>query len=169
MTAGIGFDELLAWSDHERRKWKAWIAADPQRLAMPFQPRGRFPTVGALLEHLFFVERRHLSRMQGAVPPEASGIPPGDWQALLEYADLVRADLHEYVAGMTEEEGGGTVTFKLPTGPLSITRRRLTAHVLLHEARHLAQLAHTVRLAGFDPPGDHDYLFFPGAHEAPPG
>ena len=167
MSVGIALDELFAWSDHERRKWKDWIAADPSRLSMTFQPGGRFPTIGALLDHVFFVERRHLSRMEGAVPPDATGIPPDDWRALFEYADLVRADLHEYLAGMSDTDASGIVTFTLPAGSFSITRRRLAAHVVLHEARHLAQLAHTVRLAGLEPPGNHDYLFFPAAHEVP--
>ena len=167
MSVGIGFDELLDWSDHERAKWKAWIEAEPGRLDMTFQPGGRFPTVWALLEHVFFVERRHLSRMEGAVPPDASGIPPGDWRALFEYADLVRADFREFLARLSAADAAGAVTFSLPSASFSIARRRLSAHVLLHEARHLAQLAHTARLAGMEPPGNHDYLFFPAAHEAP--
>lgn len=167
MSVGIGLDELLAWSDHERAKWKAWIAVDPSRLDMTFQSGGRFPTVWALLDHLFFVERRHLSRMEGAVPPEATGIPPGDWHALFEYGDLVRADLRECLARMTDEDAHGAVTFSMPSVSFSIARRRLAAHILLHEARHLAQLAQTARLAGLEPPGNHDYLFFPAAHEAP--
>jgi uncharacterized damage-inducible protein DinB len=166
VSAIFTMEEVLEYSDHERRKWKAWIASDPTRLSMTFQPGARFPTVWALLDHIFFVERRHLSRMEGAVPPEATGVAPGDWQALFEYADLVRADLREYLGRLTEVEGSGTVTFTLPAGPLTITRRRLALHVVLHEARHLAQLAYAARLAGHEPPGGHDYLFFPAAHEA---
>jgi uncharacterized damage-inducible protein DinB len=104
--------------------------------------------------------------MEGAVPPDATGVAAGDWQALFEYADLVRADLREYLAEMTDADGVGTVTFGLPTGPLTIARRRLALHVVLHETRHLAQLAYAARLAGHEPPGGHDYLFFPAAHEA---
>ncbi len=166
MSLDFSMDELLEYLDYERGKWKAWIAADPARLALTFQPGGRFATVWALLDHTFLVERRHLSRMQGAVPPDATGTVTGDWQALFEYADLVRADLREYLAEMTGAEGLGTVTFTLPTGPLTITRRRLALHVVLHEARHLAQLAYAARLAGHEPPGAHDYLFFPAAQES---
>ncbi len=169
MSATFTLAELLEYSDHEREKWTAWIAADPSRLTMTFQPGGRFPTAWDLFEHLFFVERRHLARMEGAVPPDATGVPRGDWRALREYADLVRADFREYVAGMTESEGDGIVTFALPTGPLSISRRRLALHVVLHEARHLAQLAYMGRLAGHEPPGSHDYLFFPFSDQVPEG
>jgi uncharacterized damage-inducible protein DinB len=31
--------------------------------------------------------------------------------------------------------------------------------LLIHETRHLAQIATAVRNAGFDPPGQHDFFF----------
>ena len=161
MSTTFDMQELLAYSGHERLKWKAWIEADPSRLSITFQPGGRFPTVWDLLDHLFLVERRHLSRLEGGVPPDATGVAQGDWHALFEYADLVRADLREYLAEVSDDDANGRITFKLPTGPLSITRRRLALHVLLHEVRHLAQLAYRARMAGHEPPGSHDFAFFP--------
>jgi uncharacterized damage-inducible protein DinB len=43
-----------------------------------------------------------------------------------------------------------------------MTPRKLLFHILLHEIRHWAQVALAVRLAGLEPPGDHD-LFFSSA------
>ena len=40
--------------------------------------------------------------------------------------------------------------------------RKLIAHILVHEIRHWAQIALAVRLAGLEPPGDHD-LFYSNA------
>ena len=74
MSITAGLPELLAYSDHERAKWRAWIEADPSRLALPFQEGARFPTVGSVLDHIFLVERRHLARMEGATPPESTGV-----------------------------------------------------------------------------------------------
>jgi len=48
ITAGL--PELLAYSDHERAKWRAWLEADPSRLSLPVQDGGRFPTIGILLD-----------------------------------------------------------------------------------------------------------------------
>jgi uncharacterized damage-inducible protein DinB len=42
-----------------------------------------------------------------------------------------------------------------------MTRRKLATHVVLHEVRHLAQVAHAARAAGIEPPGEHDLLFCP--------
>lgn len=42
-----------------------------------------------------------------------------------------------------------------------MTRRKLLAHMLLHEVRHLAQIALAARIAGHEPPGRHDLFYFP--------
>ena len=160
MSATVRLDELLGYSDHERAKWKEWVAADPGRLQLAFQAGGRFPTVGALLDHLFLTERRNVARLQGATPPEITGIAPGDWQALFEYADLVRAELRRYVIDLDGEPGTGLLTFSVQSSTFTVTRRKLAMHVVLHEVRHLAQLAYAVRAAGVEPPGAHDLLFF---------
>lgn len=165
MSVTFALEELLAYSDHERRKWKDWIAADPSRLVMPFQPGGRFQTVWDLLDHLFLVERRHLSRMEGGVPPDATGVERGDWPALFEYADLVRADLREFLSDLAPAEAAAGITFTVSSGPLTISRQKLALHIAIHEVRHLAQLAYMARLAGQEPPGRHDYAFFPAPEE----
>lgn len=169
MSVSLPLTALLDWSDYERRRWREWIAADPARLSIAFQPGKRFPTIAALFDHLFLVERRHLSRLEGATPPDATGVPDGDWRALFEYGDLVRADLRKYVTDLDDEKADESFTFTVPAGAFSpteltftVTRRKLAAHILLHEVRHLAQVAFAARAAGHEPPGQHDYFFFPG-------
>ena len=159
---GLAFqlEELLAYSDHERAKWRDWIADDPGRLDIAFQAKGRFPTVGSILDHVFLVERRHLSRLQGATPPDSTGVPHGDWQALFEYAQLVRADLRKFVADLDLQSGNVPLTFGVQTGTYTMTRRKLSLHIVLHEIRHLAQVALAVRAAGQEPPGTHDLFYF---------
>ena len=155
-----GLLELVAYSEHERGKWKAWIAEDPSRLALPVQPGGRFPTINSVLDHLFLVERRHLARLEGSTPPDTTGCAPGDWEALFDYASFVRADYRKYIEDLDAEEAAQPMTFTLPSGPtMTVTRRKLALHILLHEIRHLAQIALAARAAGVPPPGEHDLLF----------
>jgi len=162
VTCALRLDELLAYTDADRAKWRAWIAADPKRLDIPFQPAGDFPTIGGLLDHIFLVERRHLARLEGGTPPNSSGVAAGDWKALFEYADLVRADFRTYVGEVDDEAAATQLTFTLRDGStLSTSRRKLAFHILEHEIRHLAQMAFAVRIAGHEPPGKHDLLFFP--------
>ena len=160
MTVAVDFGELLDYSDHERRKWRQWIAADPRRLDLPFQSGGRFATIGSLLDHIFLVERRHLSRLEGGTPPDLTGIRPDDWNALFEYADLVRADLRRYLADLDEAEARQHMTVVVQSGPRAMTRKHLATHIVLHEIRHLAQIAYAARSAGQDPPGEHDLFYF---------
>ena len=158
LTAGV--PELLAYSDHARAKWRAWVEADPSRLSLPFQDGARFPTIGTLLDHIVLVERRHLSRMEGATPPDSTGVLVGDVKGLFEYADLVRADFNRFVTTLDDATAAQPFTFTIPTGPQTMSRRKLATHVVLHEVRHLAQIALAARAAGVAPPGDHDLFFF---------
>ena len=164
MSVDISLASLLAYSDHERLKWRNWILADPTRIRLPFQSGGRFPDVASLLDHLFLVERRHLSRLEGAAPPTSTGVPAGDAKALFDYADLVRADFRAYVDALSDETARQTlvITGLQSSGDIAMSRRRLATHILLHEVRHLAQLAYAVRLAGHEPPGQHDLFYFEG-------
>jgi len=161
MSLTAGLEELLAYSDHERGKWRTWVEADPSRLDLPFQTGARFPTIGSVLEHLFLVERRHLSRLEGATPPDSTGVPPGDVAALFEYADLVRADFRRFVTTLDDAGAAQPITFTIPGATLTMTRRKLATNVVLHDVRHLAQVAHAARAAGVEPPGEHDLIFCP--------
>ena len=162
MSVAIQLEELLDYSDHERAKWKAWVTANPKRLQLTFQPGGRFPTVGALFDHLFLVERRHLSRLRGATAPDSTGLALVDWEGLFDYGALVRKEFRQCLAEMDDAAANETLTFTAKSGTFAMTRRKLAVHMVLHEIRHLAQLAYAARLAGQDPPGAHDLAFFEG-------
>jgi uncharacterized damage-inducible protein DinB len=162
MSVGLSLVELLDYSDHERAKWRAWVAADPKRLDLIFQAGARFPTVWTLVEHIFLVERRHLARLEGGTPPDTTGVEPGDWQGLFNYADLVRADFRQFVTSLTEAEAAETFTVTVPMGTFTTSRRKLTATILLHEMRHWAQIAYAARAANVEPPGEHDLFFYAG-------
>jgi uncharacterized damage-inducible protein DinB len=163
MSVGVDFERLLDYSDHERAKWQAWIAVDPSRLDVPFQPGGRFPTIGRLLDHVFLVEQRHLSRLEGTPLPDSTGVTGDDWEALFTYAENVRSAFRHYIDSLNDTRAEESITIALGrSGDDSYTMasRTLVTHIIVHEIRHLAQIAFAARLAGIDPPGRHDYFFF---------
>jgi uncharacterized damage-inducible protein DinB len=162
MSGTLDFVNLIAYTDHERAKWKTWFAADPTRLAIPFQSGARFATVGSLVNHVFWVEERHLARLEGTPVPETTGAPENDLNALFEYGDRVRGNLRRFVTSADETRISAPITFSLrDSGPFTVLRRKLAAHILVHEIRHFAQIAYAVRVAGHEPPGEHDYFFAP--------
>lgn len=163
MSVSVDLQHLLSYSDHERAKWKSWIGADSSsRLAIAFQSGARFPTVGSLLNHVFWVEERHLSRLEGHPLPDTTDCPHDDLQALFAFGDRVRANLRRYVTTVDEKRFSEPITFSLRGAPMiTVLRRKLATHILLHEIRHFAQIAYAVRVAGHEPPGEHDYFFAP--------
>jgi len=73
----------------------------------------------------------------------------------------VRADFRRYVSDLTDVTADGKISWNaIGIGPITLSRRRLATHVFLHEVRHLAQLALAARMAGIEPPGNHDLFLF---------
>ena len=70
----LGFDELARYTQEERDKWRGWFGTHPEALEVTVQPGGRFATVGALIDHIFLVERRHLQRLRNAPVDTTTGL-----------------------------------------------------------------------------------------------
>jgi uncharacterized damage-inducible protein DinB len=160
----LTFDELLSYTDEEREKWHSWLQTQPAGLDINLQPGGRFATVGALVDHIFLVEARHLARLQKQPVPDASGVPSGDVDGLFNYGRDVRRALRAYVASVSDSDAGATREFVVQSGTFRMTPRKLLLHIGVHETRHWAQIALGIRQAGLAPPGNHD-LFYSRALE----
>ena len=157
MTLALTFDELLRYTNGEREKWRTWFARHPAAIDAPVQPGGRFATVGKLMDHIFLVERRHLQRLQSQPVVEQTGLTGNNAAPLFDYGASVRRELEQYAANVNDDPDE-VRTFEIRGERMHITTRKLLFHMLLHEIRHWAQIATAVRLAGFEPPGDHDLL-----------
>jgi len=155
----LSLDELLAYTDEERGKWRAWLEVHPAAMNLRLQPGGRFATVGTLIDHIFLAETRTLARLQGAAIPEASAIEEGDAEALFAYAARTRDALRAYAARLGEVEALQPRDFTVQSGTYRMTPRKLLLHICLHEVRHWAQIALGRRQAGMIPPGNHDLFY----------
>ena len=155
----LTYDELLRYTNGERDKWRAWLAAHPAAIDAPLQGGERFPTVGKLIDHIFLVERRHLQRLTGARPDEQTGRTGNNAAPLFDYGASVRRELEQFVGDIDDDAAEQLRQVQLASGEYTMTARKLLFHILLHEIRHWAQIALAVRLAGHEPPGQHDLLF----------
>jgi uncharacterized damage-inducible protein DinB len=162
MALSISYEELLRYTSAERDRWRVWFGANPGAIEASAQPGGRLPTVGKLIDHIFLVERRHVQRLRGEDLSVTTGLSGSNAPPLFEYGASVRRELEQLARDLDEEVADQIRTIYLRDQDWPVTPRKLLFHILLHEVRHWAQIALAVRLAGFEPPGDHD-LFFSNA------
>jgi len=161
MSLHITLEELLAYSEEERSKWERWLKSKPREaLRVPVQTEGRFPEVWHLLHHIFLVEMRHTQRLMNDFPVmEDAGVEEGDVDGLFEFARRAREQFRDVARSFGEVEARKARRFQMQSAEYTLTPRKLIFHVLMHEARHWAQIAVAVRNAGYEPPGNHDLLF----------
>jgi uncharacterized damage-inducible protein DinB len=159
MSLSLTFDELLRYTNAEREKWRAWFGGHAAALEAPVQAGDRFPTVGKLIDHIFLVERRHLQRLLGDPLSDRTGLTGNNAPPLFDYGASVRRELEQYVQDLDDDVADQERSFLVRDQQYSMTPRKLLFHVLLHQLRHWAQIALAVRVAGFEPPGDHDLFF----------
>ncbi len=118
------------------------------------------PTVGKLIDHIFLVERRILQRLMGEELSKSTGLTGNNVPPLFDYGASVRRELEQY-AGRSRcrrrRRDADVRGSRSGNGPM--TSRKLLFHILIHEIRHWAQIALAVRLAGHEPPGEHDLFF----------
>jgi uncharacterized damage-inducible protein DinB len=155
----ITFAELQRYTQEERDKWRAWFTSHPDALEIALQPGGRYATVGALIDHIFLVERRHLQRLTSAPLDSKTGLSGRHAPPLFDYGASVRRELEQFVSELDEYVADEPRTFTVQTGDFMLTPRKLLFHILLHETRHWAQIALAIRNAGLEPPGNHDLFF----------
>ena len=159
MPLTITFDELLRYTSAERDKWREWLTDHRAAIEVPVQPGGRLPTVGRLIDHIFLVERRHLQRLTAQPPADSTGLTGNNAAPLFDYGASVRRELEQYVADLGDDDAETVRSFEVRERQWPMTPRKLLFHILVHEIRHWAQIALAVRLAGFEPPGDHDLFY----------
>ena len=161
-SLNLTFDELLRYTTGEREKWRTWLSAHPQAMEIPVQPDGRLPTVGKLIDHIFLVERRHIQRLMREPLASSTGLTGSNVPPLFDYGASVRRELEQLADDLDPDVADEIRMLEVRERQWPVTARKLLFHILVHEIRHWAQVAMAIRLAGLDPPGDHD-LFFSNA------
>jgi uncharacterized damage-inducible protein DinB len=159
MAVHLSIEELMRYSLEERDKWRHWLSLNPTAIDALVQPGGELPTVGKLIDHIFLAERRTLQRLSGQPAVTATGLSGSNVPPLFDYGASVRRELEAFVRTLDDNEADAPREVMLRNQVWTVTPRKLLVHILLHETRHWAQIALAVRLAGFTPPGNHDFLF----------
>jgi len=161
-SLNLTFDELLRYTTGEREKWRTWLSTHPEAMETTVQPGGRLPTVGKLIDHIFLVERRHIQRLMREPLSSSTGLTGSNVAPLFDYGASVRRELEQLADDLDPDVADEVRILEVRERQWPVSARKLLFHILVHEIRHWAQVAMAIRLAGLDPPGDHD-LFFSNA------
>ncbi len=161
MSLSLGIDEVLGYTGEERSKWEQWFAGQPTAaFDAAVQRDGQFPTVWALVDHVFLVEKRHVQRLKGESPLDGeTRVVHPDATALFAYGRAARAELAAFLHATPEAELARPREFHFASTSMVVSPRKLVFHILVHEIRHWAQIATAARNAGFVPPGNHDLVY----------
>ena len=161
----LTIDELLAYTDEERAKWEAWFQAhgnEPLKLAVPMDVH---PAVSALILHCFWAELFYAHWMRDDILTEkqmkelSETYDADKAEQVFAFGHSARKALREATRAYTEQDWEKKHMVEGWGMHLEGPARKLIAHILVHEIRHWAQVAVTIRQHGLAPPGEHDLLF----------
>ena len=163
MPVEVRLDDLLAYTEWERHKWRAWFQEHgPQALSISTGPHGdgRFATIGHVVRHIFSAEKRYTDRLAGRSLTDPASISTDNVDALFRFGQQSRRDLREFIDTCAAQDWDSPKEFTVVNRALRATPRKIVLHILVHEIRHWAQIATMLRLQGL--PADlHDLLLSP--------
>ena len=159
---GLPFDHLLAYRDQETARWAALFEQHPDALRVACDIAGEKDVAG-LVYHIFAVERRHTERLLEVSVSAIETPRPAEfanWQGLGRLEKDARGKIAQFHAKATDAELDKMMTIQTRSaGSVTMSKRKLYGHLLIHGARHWAQLAPLLRQAGFKQDWLHDFLF----------
>jgi uncharacterized damage-inducible protein DinB len=155
---GITFAELQADNDATTMKWKSWFEAHPDALEVLCDVAGS-KTVGELVHHIFAVQLRHSQRLLAEPIYGYDNDPIPTTESLFALAHQGSANLHRFLKMTSDAQWGEVMHFTIRSGrQVSVSRRKLYVHVMIHAIRHWAQISTLLRQNGFHPGWGSDFL-----------
>ncbi len=164
MTDGISFTALLQYTTDETCRWRQWFRNQPPAvLEVPLgEPGTETATLRGMLVHIFYCELFYSDLLRDVKPdfPAYEKIPHTTLQELFELGADAESRLGSFAA---QADGAALDAITCigwpPEKPISGSKRKLLAHVLLHSVRHWAQVATALRQHGYKAEWGHDLLF----------
>ncbi len=158
--AEIPFDTLIEYLDEECERWQQWFARQSPKALEVTLGVDDLATVRDLLMHISAVELRYAERLMGEPITPYERFQTASLDALFDVGKDARMKITAFLAGATEKELNGALTFETKSaGTRTASRRKIVAHALLHSVRHWAQIATALRQHGYPQDWGHDFLF----------
>lgn len=160
-------EHLVEYTGWQRDLWQTWFEREgPGPLALTTGPNGdgRFPTIGALIRHIFSAELRYMERIAALPLTDPASVPSNEATALFQFGTVSRGRFRELLRTLPPPEWVRPREFTLLNATVRLSPHKIVLHVLTHEIRHWAQVATLLRLQGHVGAGQ-DLLFSPVAGE----
>ncbi len=162
---GAGFGELLAYTDAETERWRAWLAGQGPAVLDLTVGEGNRATVRDVIGHVFMVELRYAERLLGRPVTSYEQMDMSTLDALWRIHHAARSTFRAYLEHLPAGERAREMTFDTRTlGPFTASAHKVAVHALMHGIRHWAQLAMALRQAGLRQPWEHDWLVCDAVH-----
>jgi uncharacterized damage-inducible protein DinB len=162
----VGFSELLDHAQQESHRWHDWFNQHSQALDVKIDIAGS-ATVRDLLSHIVFVDLLFAEWLLGESTTLAAKIDPARFtdssspDAIFSAADSALLKWRKVLEKTHGEKWDEMMDFPAPTSNMKASRRKCFTHTFLHGTRHWAQLATTLRRAGYKQDWQHDFIFSP--------
>ncbi len=163
MPVSLDLNELLRYTDWERRKWENGFRQQGDavlQISAGSHGDGRFQQVGELVKHIFSAEKRYVERLSGRPLTDTATLPHDRIEPLFAFGSASRNSLKQFMEQLPSAEWDRPEHLQILNYSLTATPRKVVVHVLMHEIRHWAQIATLLRLHGI-PAEFHDFLFSP--------
>jgi uncharacterized damage-inducible protein DinB len=155
----LSSDELLNFCAQETERWHSWFTDNPAAFDLPIDI-AQAKTVRDLVLHIVAVELRYSERLLGEPITDYADLSTGSVDELFSTGQRASEKLRKFMDKADVAEWSQVLTFPTRTaGTLSVSKRKIFVHALLHGMRHLAQLASFLRQQGHKQPWQHDFIF----------
>ena len=155
---GISFRDLFAYHFDETRRWRDWLAKQPE--AILDIPVGEAPiaTVRDLLHHIFLVEWIYVQALTSQPFDRWNTFKRDSLASIFVCADETEAGLRKIVDSATAANLDDEAVLPAPSMTLKGSRRKFLIHTFVHGTRHWAQLASALRAGGYKTDWQHDLV-----------
>jgi uncharacterized damage-inducible protein DinB len=163
----VGFSELLGHEEQESSRWHEWFKRHPQALDVKIDIADS-ATVRDLLAHIVFVNLLYAEwllgdslRPVGKIDPArfTANIDKTSLDAIFSAADSALLKWRKVLEKTHDEKWDEMMSFPVSADKMKASRRKCFVHAFLHGTRHWAQLATTLRRAGYKQDWQHDFIF----------
>ena len=154
----VSFRELLGSTQEESRRWQEWFNKNPQALDVKIDI-AQTPDVRTLILHIAYVELRYAEWLAGEPVTPWQSISLATADSLFAVSETAFRKFRKMLETRAEDYWTEKMIFPKPFEGMKASRRKCLVHVIFHSLRHWAQLATTLRAAGYAQDWQHDFLF----------